>query len=72
MECNKILTTGLTNLFIQSCLALKYEALVLREAIHLKDRDLQVSYEEWLTFGRDALNNGFYTIAVRVNVLYSF
>ncbi|XP_020100632.1 uncharacterized protein LOC109718689 isoform X1 [Ananas comosus] len=50
---------------VESCLALKYEALVLREAIHLKDRDLQVSYEEWLTFGRDSLNNGFYTIAVR-------
>ncbi|CAL9074945.1 unnamed protein product [Musa textilis] len=50
---------------VESCLALKYEALVLRESKHLKIHGLEVSYEEWLTFAKDSLDNGFYPIAVQ-------
>ncbi|OUZ99165.1 hypothetical protein BVC80_9077g107 [Macleaya cordata] len=54
-----------TFLGFQSCLALKYEALILREQKCLNHESLQVSYEEWLTFAEDSLNNGFYSIAVK-------
>lgn len=46
---------------------MKYEALVLRETKCAVDHDLRVSYEEWYAFGKDSLDNGFYTIAVKVN-----
>ncbi|XP_020244612.1 uncharacterized protein LOC109822780 isoform X2 [Asparagus officinalis] len=49
----------------ESCLALKYEALVLRETKCAVDHDLHVSYQEWYAFGKDSLDNGFYTIAVK-------
>ncbi|KAL6653418.1 hypothetical protein ACP70R_008996 [Stipagrostis hirtigluma subsp. patula] len=35
---------------VESCLAMRYEALVLREAKYSDDLHLQVSREEWLTF----------------------
>ncbi|KAJ8499354.1 hypothetical protein OPV22_009906 [Ensete ventricosum] len=50
---------------VESCLALKYEALVLRESKHLKIHGLEVSFEEWLTFAKDSLDNGFYPIAIQ-------
>ncbi|XP_072995014.1 protein DOUBLE-STRAND BREAK FORMATION [Typha latifolia] len=50
---------------VESCLVLKYEALVLRESKYLKDHDLEVAYEEWITFAKDSLDNGFYTIAAK-------
>ncbi|XP_073101045.1 protein DOUBLE-STRAND BREAK FORMATION isoform X2 [Elaeis guineensis] len=50
---------------VESCLALKYEALVLRETKYLKGHGLQVLHEEWLTFAKDSLDNGFYAIAVK-------
>nr|ABA91087.1 expressed protein [Oryza sativa Japonica Group] len=48
---------------IWSCLAMRYEALLLRQAKYSDDLHLQVSNEEWLTFAKDSLDNGFYTIA---------
>ncbi|KAL5206408.1 hypothetical protein ABZP36_034617 [Zizania latifolia] len=48
---------------VQSCLAMRYEALLLRHAKYSNDLHLQVSNEEWLTFAKDSLDNGFYTIA---------
>uniref|UniRef100_A0A0E0MBJ2 Uncharacterized protein n=1 Tax=Oryza punctata TaxID=4537 RepID=A0A0E0MBJ2_ORYPU len=48
---------------VESCLAMRYEALLLREAKYPDDLHLQVSNEEWLTFAKDCLDNGFYTIA---------
>ncbi|KAF8706322.1 hypothetical protein HU200_030582 [Digitaria exilis] len=48
---------------VQSCLAMRYEALLLRDAKYSGDHHLQVSHEEWLTFAKDSLHNGFYTIA---------
>ncbi|CAL4904647.1 unnamed protein product [Urochloa decumbens] len=48
---------------VQSCLAMRYEALLLRDAKYSHDHHLQVSREEWLTFAKDSLDNGFYTIA---------
>ncbi|XP_008792172.1 protein DOUBLE-STRAND BREAK FORMATION [Phoenix dactylifera] len=50
---------------VESCLALKYEALVLRETKYLKSHGLQVLHEEWLTFAKDSLDNGFYAIAIK-------
>ncbi|KAE9598644.1 hypothetical protein Lalb_Chr15g0083171 [Lupinus albus] len=56
---------------VQSCLALRYEALVLRE---LKSATascewLQVSSVEWLNFVVDAVHNGFHSVAEKVSVL---
>uniref|UniRef100_I1R3A8 Uncharacterized protein n=1 Tax=Oryza glaberrima TaxID=4538 RepID=I1R3A8_ORYGL len=48
---------------VESCLAMRYEALLLRQAEYSDDLHLQVSNEEWLTFAKDSLDNGFYTIA---------
>ncbi|XP_057487725.1 protein DOUBLE-STRAND BREAK FORMATION-like [Actinidia eriantha] len=46
-----------------SCLALRYEALVLRELRSPGNQLLQVSYREWMTFAEHSLDNGFYPIA---------
>ncbi|KAL5205103.1 hypothetical protein ABZP36_009974 [Zizania latifolia] len=48
---------------VESCLAIRYEALLLRQAYFSHDLHLQVSNEEWLIFANDSLHNGFYTIA---------
>ncbi|TVU27523.1 hypothetical protein EJB05_30140, partial [Eragrostis curvula] len=48
---------------VESCLAMRYEALVLRDAKYSNHPQLQVSREEWSTFAKDSLDNGFYTIA---------
>ncbi|WOK95502.1 hypothetical protein Cni_G04209 [Canna indica] len=50
---------------IESCLALKYEALILRESKYLQFDGLQVTYEEWLTFANDSIDNGFFPIAIQ-------
>ncbi|XP_058075117.1 protein DOUBLE-STRAND BREAK FORMATION isoform X2 [Magnolia sinica] len=50
---------------VESCLALKYEALVLRDLKHVNHQWLRVSYEEWLTFAEDSLDNGFHSIAAK-------
>nr|XP_029144829.1 uncharacterized protein LOC112803329 [Arachis hypogaea] len=49
--------------FILSCLALRYEALVMRETKSSKYQWLRVTPLEWLRFVEDALNNGFHSVA---------
>ncbi|KAG5515058.1 hypothetical protein RHGRI_036185 [Rhododendron griersonianum] len=48
-----------------SCLALRYEALALRELRSPSNQWLRVSYEEWMTFAEHSLDNGFYSIATK-------
>ena len=48
---------------------MRYEALLLRDAKYCNDLHLQVSRQEWLTFAKDSLDNGFYTIASKVVLL---
>ncbi|KAL8261880.1 hypothetical protein R6Q59_025929 [Mikania micrantha] len=48
---------------LESCLALRYEALVLRELNSVVDQQLLVSYREWFMFAEHAMENRFYAIA---------
>ncbi|KAL8516390.1 hypothetical protein ACS0TY_014880 [Phlomoides rotata] len=48
---------------VKSCLALRYEALVLRDERATAHTWLQVSSKEWLTFAEHSLENGYYSIA---------
>ncbi|KAK7301639.1 hypothetical protein RJT34_12509 [Clitoria ternatea] len=48
---------------LQSCLALRYEALLMRELKFTSCYWLQVSPEEWLSFVEDAVRNGFHAVA---------
>ncbi|XP_071741101.1 protein DOUBLE-STRAND BREAK FORMATION [Rutidosis leptorrhynchoides] len=48
---------------LESCLALRYEALILREFHSVGDQQLRVSYREWVTFAEHALENRFHAIA---------
>ncbi|XP_052479064.1 protein DOUBLE-STRAND BREAK FORMATION [Gossypium raimondii] len=50
---------------IESCLALRYEALVLREHKSQIHQWLQVSPVEWLNFAEQLLDNRFYAIAAK-------
>ncbi|KAF7816157.1 uncharacterized protein G2W53_030126 [Senna tora] len=48
---------------VESCLALRYEALVMRKFKSASSQWLEVSSAEWLNFVEDALYNGFHSIA---------
>ncbi|GJW01285.1 asparagine--tRNA ligase, cytoplasmic 1-like protein [Tanacetum coccineum] len=50
----------------ESCLALRYEVLVMRELNSVSDHQMHVLYEEWFTFVEHALENRFYVIARKV------
>ncbi|GAU27631.1 hypothetical protein TSUD_125770 [Trifolium subterraneum] len=50
---------------LESCLALRYEALVMREIKSASFHLLQVSPVEWLKFVEDAVQNGFHAVAVK-------
>ncbi|KAF9594116.1 hypothetical protein IFM89_027443 [Coptis chinensis] len=50
---------------VESCLALRYEALILRERKSVDENWLQVSYHEWFNFAKDSVENGFHYIAVK-------
>ncbi|XWS29066.1 hypothetical protein CRYUN_Cryun25bG0124700 [Craigia yunnanensis] len=50
---------------IESCLTLRYEALVLREHKSRIQQWLQVSHLEWLIFAEQSLENCFYAIAAK-------
>ena len=52
--------------FRQSCLALRYEALLLRDEKASSDTRLEVSYHEWLTLAEQLFDNGFYSAATKV------
>ncbi|PKA55333.1 hypothetical protein AXF42_Ash003971 [Apostasia shenzhenica] len=49
----------------ESCLALRYEALVLRETKYHNRIDFRVSHEEWCTFAKDSFDSGYYSIALK-------
>ncbi|KAL3616214.1 hypothetical protein CASFOL_039604 [Castilleja foliolosa] len=48
---------------VESCLALRYEALVMREEKATTHPGLRVTCKEWLTFAEHSLENGFNSIA---------
>ncbi|XP_042015823.1 protein DOUBLE-STRAND BREAK FORMATION-like isoform X2 [Salvia splendens] len=48
---------------VESCLALRYEALVLRDEMASIHPYLQVTSKEWLTFTEHSLENGYHSIA---------
>ncbi|KAI3461679.1 hypothetical protein Pfo_018342 [Paulownia fortunei] len=48
---------------VESCLALRYEALVMRDQKTTAHPGLQVTCNEWLTFAEHSLENGFSSIA---------
>ncbi|KAL5069460.1 hypothetical protein RYX36_020347 [Vicia faba] len=50
---------------LESCVALRYEALVMRDLKSASFQLLQVSPLEWLNFVEDAANNGFHSVAVK-------
>lgn len=52
--------------FCKSCLALRYEALVMREHKSASCQWLQVSPAEWLSFVENAVHNGFHAVAEKV------
>ncbi|CAJ1960471.1 unnamed protein product [Sphenostylis stenocarpa] len=49
----------------QSCLALRYEALVMRELKSSSCQWLRVLPVEWLRFVEDAMRNGFHAVAAK-------
>ncbi|KAI9402511.1 hypothetical protein POPTR_001G281500v4 [Populus trichocarpa] len=51
----------------ESCLALKYEALLFRDVKSSSDQSLHVSYLEWLNFAHHSLDQGFYSIATQAS-----
>lgn len=55
---------------MQSCLALKYEALLFRDVKSSSDQSLHVSYLEWLNFAHHSLDQGFYSIARQVKFFF--
>ncbi|KAL0295404.1 UNVERIFIED_CONTAM: protein DOUBLE-STRAND BREAK FORMATION [Sesamum angustifolium] len=48
---------------VESCLALRYEALTLREQKATTYPELQVDCKEWFTFAEQSVENGFHSIA---------
>ncbi|KAL6967747.1 hypothetical protein U1Q18_033557 [Sarracenia purpurea var. burkii] len=63
VEHKLLILDFLVRAFAVSCLALRYEALVLRELKSSSNQRLQVSYREWMTFAEHSLDVGFYPIA---------
>ncbi|KAH6765705.1 hypothetical protein C2S52_016688 [Perilla frutescens var. hirtella] len=48
---------------VEICLALRYEALVMRDERATTHPELQVTRKEWSTFAEHSLENGFHSIA---------
>ncbi|XP_034221553.1 protein DOUBLE-STRAND BREAK FORMATION-like isoform X2 [Prunus dulcis] len=59
---------------VESCLALRYEALLLRDLKSATNPWLQVPYTEWLNFAHQSKDSGFYSVAGRAceNALVCF
>ncbi|EXB78541.1 hypothetical protein L484_011166 [Morus notabilis] len=57
---------------VESCLALRYEALLLREFKSSSHQWLEVSYTEWLNFAEQSLDYGFHSIARKWLVLPNY
>ncbi|EPS58305.1 hypothetical protein M569_16512, partial [Genlisea aurea] len=52
---------------IESCMALRYEALIMREEKMANHPGLQVSCNEWATFAEQSLENGFPSLVNQVS-----
>ncbi|GAB2235781.1 hypothetical protein Droror1_Dr00026222 [Drosera rotundifolia] len=50
---------------VESCLALRYEALAMRQSHSVSHQCLRVTHEEWMTFAEHAFSNGFYSISAK-------
>ncbi|KAH9662067.1 protein DOUBLE-STRAND BREAK FORMATION [Citrus sinensis] len=50
---------------MESCLALRYEAFVLRDLKSASCEWLRVSHTEWISFAGQSLENGFYAVAAK-------
>lgn len=50
---------------IESCLALRYEGLAMRESWTMNRPELQVLCSEWMNFAEDAFNNSFYSVTAK-------
>ncbi|XP_056687690.1 protein DOUBLE-STRAND BREAK FORMATION [Spinacia oleracea] len=50
---------------LESCLAVRYEGLVLRDSWTISHPELRVSCSEWMKFAEDAFNNEFYSVTVK-------
>ncbi|KAL3518018.1 hypothetical protein ACH5RR_020607 [Cinchona calisaya] len=48
---------------VESCLALRYEAFLMRDEKASSDARLEVSHREWFVFAEQSFDNGFYSIA---------
>ncbi|XP_050367484.1 protein DOUBLE-STRAND BREAK FORMATION [Argentina anserina] len=51
---------------VENCLALRYEALLLRDLKSATQQWLKVPHLEWFNFAQQLLDNGFYSIAAKV------
>lgn len=61
-----VLTDSWNVICFQSCLALRYEALLLRDFKSSSHQWLKVSYTEWLNFAEQSLDHGFHSVARKV------
>ncbi|KAL5580648.1 hypothetical protein UlMin_013090 [Ulmus minor] len=50
---------------VESCLALRYEAFLLREFKSTINRGLKVSFMEWIDFAEQSLEYGFHSIVIK-------
>ncbi|KAL5554510.1 hypothetical protein UlMin_041911 [Ulmus minor] len=48
-----------------SCLALRYDAFLLREFKSISNRGLEVSFMEWIDFAEQSLEYGFHAIVIK-------
>ncbi|CAN6467407.1 unnamed protein product [Victoria cruziana] len=54
----------------ERCLALRYEALLLRQDACTKNPWLEVSYDEWVALAQDSFDNGFNSITAKVPLAF--
>ncbi|XP_021720982.1 uncharacterized protein LOC110688523 [Chenopodium quinoa] len=50
---------------VESCLAVRYEGLVMRDSWTISHPELRVSCSEWMNFAEDAFNNDFYSATAK-------
>ncbi|KMT05388.1 hypothetical protein BVRB_7g175190 isoform B [Beta vulgaris subsp. vulgaris] len=50
---------------IESCLAVRYEGLIMRDTWTVNHLELRVSCSEWMNFAEDAFNNEYYSVTAK-------
>ncbi|XP_021716273.1 uncharacterized protein LOC110684171 [Chenopodium quinoa] len=50
---------------VESCLAVRYEGLVMRDSWTINHPELRVLCCEWMNFAEDAFNNDFYSVTAK-------